>query len=84
MNHERPLLLTPFAGLLNLGRRFGVPDEVLAPALRGAGVPEAVDLSATIENLTRQAVAEVPPLTWKRQGERVRAVRKRMKRGVKR
>jgi len=49
-------LLTPFAGLLNLGRRLGVPDSVLAPALRGAGVPDVVDVSEKIEQLVRSQV----------------------------
>ena len=58
-NHVNSLLFTPFAGLLNLGKRFGVPESVLAPALKGAGVPEAVDLSKTIEDLTREACRPV-------------------------
>lgn len=55
-NHVNSLLFTPFAGLLNLGKRLGVPETVLAPALRGAGVPDTVDCSKLIEEMTREAV----------------------------
>lgn len=55
-NHVNSLLFTPFAGLLNLAKRAGLPESVVAPALRGAGVPDAIDCSKLIEEMTREAV----------------------------
>ena len=77
-NHVNSLLFTPFAGLLNLGKRLGVPETVLAPALRGAAVPEVYDLSKAIEAKTREACGQINPrmgLKVGRQNYRRRAKR---------